>query len=134
MTGGGSDDSFAATGATLGSLDVIAGGAGTDTLTVKDTTKASAAGFAGSVTGVETLDLSTNGSMGAVAVAEVAAGTNTAAVVQRATLLASGEYKANDVLTLTVGSYTKDLTISSITSDDFSGRVDALTQKPGTTW
>ena len=124
--GGGSDDSFVATGATLGSLDVIDGGLGADTLTIKDTTEASSAGLKGTISGVETLDLSSDGGMGAAAVAAVAAGTNTAAVVQKATLLATGEYKANDVITLSVGSYTKDLTISSITADDYTGRVDVL--------
>jgi len=126
-TGLSTDDTFSATGATLGSLDVITGGEGTDTLVIKDTTEASSAGLKGTISGVEVLDLTSDGGMGAVAVAATAAGTNTAAVVQKATLLASGEYKQNDVITLTVGSYTKDLTISSISNDDYKGRVDALT-------
>jgi hypothetical protein len=59
------NDTFTATGATLGAQDVIAGGAGTDKLIIVDTTSASAAGLAAAtVTGVEALELNANGSAG----------------------------------------------------------------------
>jgi hypothetical protein len=127
FTGGGSDDSFAATGATLGSLDVIAGGAGTDTLTVKDTTKASAAGFAGSVAGVETLDLSSNGGMGAIEVAAVAAGISTTAVAQKATIVYSGKYVTDDTIIVKVGSTRHEVTVGDTSKSTTDGQDEAAT-------
>lgn len=49
----------------MGAQDVITGGAGTDKLVIVDTTKASEAGLAAAtITGVEALELSTNGGVG----------------------------------------------------------------------
>ena len=54
--------------------------------------------------------------MGAIAVAEVAAGTNTAAVADADAFLVSGSYASTDKVTLTVGSFTKDITVGTINS------------------
>lgn len=68
------NDTFTATGATLGAQDVITGGTGTDKLVIVDTTKASEAGLAAAtITGVEALELNTNGGVGVFAGSGVAA-------------------------------------------------------------
>lgn len=70
ITGTAGNDTFNATGATLGAQDVITGGAGTDKLVIVDTTKASEAGLAAAtITGVEALELNTNGGVGAFSAA-----------------------------------------------------------------
>jgi S-layer protein len=128
VVGGGSDDTIKATGATLGALDTVNGGEGTDTLSITDTTGASEAGLKGTISNVETLSLSGEGGMGAAAVAAVAAGTNTAAVAQAKGLVATGSYAATDVVTLSIGSYTKDITIGAIGVADQSGRKELMDQ------
>lgn len=67
FTGGAGNDTFnatetAAAGRTLGGLDVINGGAGNDTLNVANTQAAASFTFGGaSITGVETINVTTNG-------------------------------------------------------------------------
>ena len=74
VKGGAGDDTIAATGATLTALDRIDGGAGSDTLTIVDTTGALAAGAPTvTMTGVETANISSTGSVGVSAAAAVAA-------------------------------------------------------------
>lgn len=59
------NDTYNATGATLGAQDSIDGGAGTDKLVIVDTTKASEAGLAAAtIKNVEALELNTNGGLG----------------------------------------------------------------------
>ena len=125
--GGGSDDSFVATGATLGALDVITGGAGADTLTITDTTKASEAGFVGTVSGVETLVLSSTGGMGAVKVAAVAAGTNTSPVAQKISFSVGGTYATGDTLDVSIGGVVRTVTVGSTSSTNTTGQAEAAT-------
>lgn len=80
FTGGAGNDTFNADTTTLGSLDVLDGGAGTDTLSVKDSAAITSLGSA-TISGIETLTLnSTAGSVGSLA---TSAGT---AVAQVATI------------------------------------------------
>jgi len=73
FTGTTGNDSFNATVATLGALDVIDGGAGTDTLYINDTASVKTLGGA-TVTGVEKFVVSSGGSVGnAAAAATIAA-------------------------------------------------------------
>ena len=127
VTGGGSDDAIAATGATLGSLDVIAGGLGDDTLTIKDTTEASAAGLKGTISGVETLDLTSDGGMGAVEVAAVAAGVSTAAVAQKSSIVYGGKYATDDTIIVTVGSTRHEVTVGDTSGSTTDGQDEAAT-------
>ena len=88
FTGDGGDDTFTATGATLTSLDALDGGAGSDTLTITDTTSAMETGVPAGTTvkNIETVNIDATGGIGgATAVAQVntyAAITVTADVAQ----------------------------------------------------
>jgi S-layer protein len=76
-TGTAEADTFNATGATLTAQDTITGGAGADKLVITDTTSASATGLAAAtISGVEALDVTSNGGVGRFA---VSAGTATGA-------------------------------------------------------
>ncbi len=85
-TGTTGNDTFNATGATLSSQDTVTGGAGTDKLVILDTTKSFAAGSVGTFSGVEALELTTNGGVGAFATSSTAA----AGVKQVVTVTTSG--------------------------------------------
>jgi hypothetical protein len=78
---GAGDDTIDATVATLGALDVVNGGAGNDTLNVVDSGAVASLGGA-TFSGIEKVNISAGGAVGAVAVVGTAAGTNTSAVAQ----------------------------------------------------
>ncbi len=128
-TGTTGNDTFNATGATLGVQDVITGGTGTDKLVIVDTTSVSAAGLtAATITGVEALELNANGGMGANAIAAVpavAGGVATAAVAQVGTLVLSGAYATNDTINVTVGSTIHTVTVPSTTNTNTGGQSEA---------
>src|SRR6056297_806351 len=68
LTGTANNDAFSATGATLQSGDELDGGAGTDTLSIKDITGASESGLAGAtISNVENLSVTATGGIGAEA-------------------------------------------------------------------
>ena len=76
------NDSIVAKVATLGALDVVDAGAGTDTLTIEESVAIPSLGGA-TFKGVETVNISTTtGDIGAIYKAGTAAGTTTAAVAQ----------------------------------------------------
>ena len=80
FTGSAGDDTFNATVATLGALDVVDAGAGTDTLSVVETNSITTWGGA-SLTGFEIAKVSSTGTIGSIASA--AATTPNAAAVQQ---------------------------------------------------
>jgi len=102
FAGATANDTINASVATLGALDVINGGAGTDTLNLVDA--GAVASFGGAtISNVETVNVSAGGAVGAIA---VAAGTTTAAVANEITLTpkSTGTFAATDILTITIGS------------------------------
>ena len=108
-------------------MDVITGGAGADTLTITDTTKASEAGLVGTVSGVETLVLSSTGGMGAVKVAAVAAGTNTSPVAQKISFSVGGTYAAGDTIDVSIGGVVRTVTVGSVDNSTTTGQAEAAT-------
>ncbi len=85
FTGGAGNDSFSASGTTLTTNDTLVGGAGTDSLTISDITAASAAGVPEgvSVTGIETVTVASNGSVGKAAVPAATAVTTAVAQINK---------------------------------------------------
>jgi hypothetical protein len=100
FTGAATDDLFKATAADFQALDSIDGGLGTDTLRVVDT--AAFTGFAGTITGIETVSITSGASVGVIQALATAAGTNTAAVAQVSTLTVATATAVTDY-TLSVG-------------------------------
>jgi len=120
FTGGAGNDTFIATVATLGANDSVdAGAAGTDTLSITETANVPA--LVGTLTGFEALNITTTGAIGSVA---AAAGTNTAAVAQVATVVLTGTYVATDTVTVTIGDAVYTEAIGSVTAT-YSGRAEA---------
>ncbi len=77
VVGDAGDDKFTASVATLGALDVVTGGAGTDTLSVADTVAITSLGGA-TITGIETLAVKSTVAVGAISqVADLTSATQT---------------------------------------------------------
>ncbi len=125
-TGTAGNDTFTATGATLGAQDVITGGAGTDKLVMVDTTKASEAGLAAAtVTGVEALELSANGGVGAFATSSNA----TAGAKQVVTVTTTGATTTTGPTAASVtinGQTYTDSTVSGSTLEGVNDNIKAL--------
>ena len=103
FTGAATDDTFRATAADFQALDSIDGGLGTDTLSVVDT--AAFAGFAGAtITGIETVSITSGAAVGAIAALGTAAGVNTPATANVRTITI-GDVKTgtSDTYTVSVG-------------------------------
>ena len=96
FTGGAGNDTFNADTTTLGSLDVLDGGAGTDTLAVKDSASITSLGSA-TISGIETLTLnSTAGGVGALV-------TTAGAAVAQVVTITSGTPSASQKYDIQIG-------------------------------
>ena len=126
VTGGAGDDSIVAKIATMGALDVIDAGAGTDTLTIEESV--AIASLPATFKNVETVYISTTaGDIGTVYAAGTAAGTNTAAVAQAATVVLTGTYATGDTIDITIGGVVTTVTVGSTSSTTTTGQAEAAT-------
>ncbi len=120
FTGSAGDDTFNATVATLGALDVVDAGAGTDTLSVVETNSITTWGGA-SLTGFETAKVSTTGSIGTI---KVTAGAPTAATAQVATVTV-GRASASQKYDVTIGGV--KYTTAAVSSADSASAATVIT-------
>lgn len=122
FTGGAGNDTFNATVATLGALDVVDAGAGTDTLSVVETNSITTWGDA-KLTGFETATVSTTGSIGSIANTSV----NKAAVPQVASVSLTKTFATNDTIKVTIaGNAEFTATVGSTTNTTTGGRAEAM--------
>ena len=125
FTGGAGDDSFNATVATLGALDVVDGGAGADTLNIVDAGAVASLGGA-TFSNIETVKISAGGAVGALS---VAAGTTTDAVAQTTTMtVGSASYATSNVITVTIGSAVYTTAPASTANTDVAAAIQAVLQ------
>ena len=120
FTGGAGNDTFNATVATLGSLDVVDAGAGTDTLSVVETNSITTWGDA-SLSGFEKAVVTTAGSIGSIKASPV----DVAARAQISALSFSNTFAAGDTITVQIGTATYTATVGSLSTSH--GRDEAIT-------
>jgi ribosomal 50S subunit-recycling heat shock protein len=110
----------------MGALDVIDAGAGSDTLTIEESVAIPS--LPATFKGVETVNISTTeGDIGAIYKAGTAAGTNTAAVAQKATVVLTGTYATGDTIDVVIGGVVTTVTVGDTSSTSTTGQAEAAT-------
>jgi hypothetical protein len=124
FTGGAGNDTLNATVATMGALDVVTGGDGTDTISINESVDVTA--LTGSYTGFETLNLTTTGSIGSTNTTAGTASTTATAQAVKFTLAAA---TASQNYTVTIGgvAYTTQ-NAAATTADGAWGAIKKLLQ------
>lgn len=129
FTGGAGNDTFNATVATLGALDVVDAGAGTDTLNVSETNTITTWGGA-SLTGFETAKVSTTGDIGSI---KVTAGAPVATAVAQVATVTVGVASTSQKYDVTIGGvkYTSAAVSAATTAAAATAIRDVLTAHLG---